>query len=153
MKHISIFILLFVASLSACKSVKYPVPGGKFSGTFRTCSLDSMVYLTSNELKLMAQFEDINRDCPNRPEFSKWYNNWPGGMILFFDKKEFVASYNIQPHKNNQSVVVSVDYGTMDYERKSKTLTLHSTAFNWTRSFKVTYLDVEKTLTLTLIEK
>ncbi len=154
MKYNLIIIISFTTIIFSCKSLKYPTGNEKFIGTFKTCSLDTMVYLTESTLKMIDTNENINIDCANRPEYSKVCLSWPGNMHLYFKNKQFIAGYNIKEYdKEKNSVVISIDSGSLKYDKKNKTITLHSTVSNWTKTFKIEYIKVENALLLNAINE
>ena len=154
MKYNLTIIIVFTVIITACKSLKYPTGTEKFIGTFKTCSLDSMVYLTESSLKMVDTNDNLNIDCANRPEYSKVCPSWPGNMHLYFKDKQFIAGYKIQEYdKDKKSVVIHIDSGSLDYDKKGKTITLHSTVFNWTKKFKIEYIKAEKTLLLEVVKE
>lgn len=152
MKAFTVLFFLFFLIIASCKIHKYPTPDKKFSGVIKSCSLDSMVYLTDNELKIIDSNQNINSDCINRPELLKWYARWPGTMMFLFKTQQFVTSYKPINLKDSLSVSLSIDYGSLKYDKKNKTLLLHSDVFNWSRKFKTEYIKSEKALVLKSIE-
>jgi hypothetical protein len=146
-----IYIIIFTI-IASCKNNKYPTSNSEFKGIYKTCSLDSMIYLTQNEIKIIDSNENINKDCTNKPEFTEWYTSWPGSMHIYFNKKEFITSYNIKQKNDSKTITICVDNGTLEYDKKTKIMTLYSTKFYWTRKFKTEYLKSENSLVLKKIE-
>jgi NADH:ubiquinone oxidoreductase subunit len=154
MKYRIAIIIGITTTIFSCKSLKYPTGTEKFIGTFKTCSLDTMVYLTESTLKMVDTNDNLNVNCENRPEYSKVCPSWPGNMHLYFKDKQFIAGYNIREYdKDKKSVVIHIDSGSLKYDKKSKTITLHSTVFNWTKTFKIEYVKGEKALILKAINE
>ncbi len=144
-----LIILLFTLTIISCKSTKYPTLSGEFTGTLKSCSTDSMVYLQDSVLTLIDTRvdEDLNVDCKDRPEYTKIYLNWPNRFLLYFKNKQFIISYKPVKYKES-GVALSIDNGTLEYDKEKKIITLHSIVFNWTRVFKVEYVPSEKKMVL-----
>jgi hypothetical protein len=144
-----LIISLFTLTIISCKSTKYPTSSGEFTGTLKSCSLDTMVYLNDSILILIDTDvnENLNLDCKERPEFTKPYLGWPNRFLLYFKNKQFIISYKPTKIKES-SIALSVDNGTLEYDKKNKIITLHSIVFNWTRKFKVEYFKSEKKMVL-----
>ncbi len=123
-------------------------------GNVQTCILDSTAILNESVITFKLQGEkDINTSCQNK--VTETYNGiewWPSW--IHFDFKTKIFFYVCNPMANIEkdgSFIYDDGYGVLKYYKKSKTITLFISEFNWQKTYLVDYDKASKLIRL--IEK
>jgi|ERR1700757_333241 len=153
--------LLFLVSVTSC-TYKYPKA---IVGVTMTCSRDSTPVVLDTIVRFKAgiitksnpypvEYKYKHTECTNTPDSLDLYPVYPSSLSLDFKEKKYYFVFSLKQvykeHCNKGFCVrVNFDMGKLDYSAKKRTITLTSEINKWTRTFKYSYNELDKILTLT----
>lgn len=129
-----------------------------------TCVTDSTSLTVDPVVKIKAgipcpkEFKQsyTNPTCTNRPDFVSFVQFWPSDIILQFKEKKYYFVHSPIPSnpdikfgEKKFAVAYKFDSGRLDYNKKTRELTLNSEIYFWKRTFIVSTLSKDSVLTLT----
>ncbi len=169
MKKLNKIIIVFAIFLTACLNTKYPTGTRKYEGVVMACRADSNTIIKDTLIKIKkAYYQSLKKcptcsycpnckykDCDNKPDYFDFAINWPGNFIIDFKKKEYTFLHNSSPAYPNikvgekgYGIHYDLDYGTILFSKRTKTIILVSKKYNVARNFTYNYSKKDSVLIL-----
>lgn len=155
------FLFIVILVLTSCLSSKYPTGMSKWEGAVWNCRADSNTIKLDSEIRIKridwpSKGTCINckyTGCSTVPEYFSYAIHWPGHFVFKFGEKKYYFLHNSKQHNpNTKEIAYDFDSGSLNFNKKMKTLTLNSAKYSVVRVYSYEYSRQDSVLTLKLIK-